>query len=410
MANKFDPILGKYRQSDSDGSGDVDGPASSTDNAIARYDGVTGKLIQDSAVTIDDTGVISQSTPVTGNVLNLATTASATDKPAINLANGRALLGFNGTNAMTTVQAGTGKGIEFNVNNSVFGSGQAMTLTSAGLLGIATTAATHSLTLASTATGISYYNTTDQTTNYERLRHYWTANTYTMITESGGTGSLRAITINGAQSFITLNGTNITMGRGGTGNNNIVTHSATFTSSSSVQALTYIAPTITQTGTAGYTALLINLTETTTGSGQKFLIDAQIGGTSRMWLSNSGTLSIGSVSGGFVAYNTADAGINYERIRMFFTGNTATIATESAGTGVVRSLSIGTSARRMTFVDTPSASGIFQIGVSTATVDAAGLVVSGVMNQPSGGFTASSVNVTSTQTGAVLRRVCRRTQ
>jgi hypothetical protein len=30
------------------GTGDVSGPASSTDNAIARFDGTTGKLIQDS--------------------------------------------------------------------------------------------------------------------------------------------------------------------------------------------------------------------------------------------------------------------------------------------------------------------------------------------------------------------------
>lgn len=38
------------------GGGDVDGPASATDNAIARFDGTTGKLIQDTAgVTIDDT-------------------------------------------------------------------------------------------------------------------------------------------------------------------------------------------------------------------------------------------------------------------------------------------------------------------------------------------------------------------
>jgi hypothetical protein len=38
------------------GFGDVSGPASATDNAIARYDGITGKLIQNSAVTIGDTG------------------------------------------------------------------------------------------------------------------------------------------------------------------------------------------------------------------------------------------------------------------------------------------------------------------------------------------------------------------
>jgi hypothetical protein len=38
------------------GTGDVDGPASSTDNAVARFDGTTGKLIQNSVVTIGDTG------------------------------------------------------------------------------------------------------------------------------------------------------------------------------------------------------------------------------------------------------------------------------------------------------------------------------------------------------------------
>lgn len=37
------------------GSGDVVGPASATDNAIVRFDGTTGKLIQNSAATIADT-------------------------------------------------------------------------------------------------------------------------------------------------------------------------------------------------------------------------------------------------------------------------------------------------------------------------------------------------------------------
>lgn len=40
------------------GSGDVVGPSSATDNAIARYDGTTGKLIQDSGASIDDSGNI----------------------------------------------------------------------------------------------------------------------------------------------------------------------------------------------------------------------------------------------------------------------------------------------------------------------------------------------------------------
>jgi hypothetical protein len=37
------------------GTGDIIGPASSTDNAIARFDGVTGKLLQNSNITVDDT-------------------------------------------------------------------------------------------------------------------------------------------------------------------------------------------------------------------------------------------------------------------------------------------------------------------------------------------------------------------
>jgi len=41
------------------GSGDVSGPGSSTDNAVARFDGTGGKTIQDSGVTIDDSDNVS---------------------------------------------------------------------------------------------------------------------------------------------------------------------------------------------------------------------------------------------------------------------------------------------------------------------------------------------------------------
>lgn len=58
------------------GSGDVTGPGSATDNAITRFDGVTGKVLQDSAATIDDSGNIAATSfigPLTGN----ASTSSA---------------------------------------------------------------------------------------------------------------------------------------------------------------------------------------------------------------------------------------------------------------------------------------------------------------------------------------------
>jgi hypothetical protein len=52
-------------------AGDITGPVSSTDNAIARWDGTSGNLIQDSSVTIDDsnnlTGVVNLT--ATGNLI-----------------------------------------------------------------------------------------------------------------------------------------------------------------------------------------------------------------------------------------------------------------------------------------------------------------------------------------------------
>ena len=48
--------------------GDVVGPASATDNAIARYNLTTGKLIQNSTVTIDDNGNIDQANAITFDI------------------------------------------------------------------------------------------------------------------------------------------------------------------------------------------------------------------------------------------------------------------------------------------------------------------------------------------------------
>jgi len=69
-ANKFLKANGTWAAPS--GAGDTVGPASSTDNAIARFDGTTGKLLQNSAVTIDDSNNLSTpgsiSTGVGGSV------------------------------------------------------------------------------------------------------------------------------------------------------------------------------------------------------------------------------------------------------------------------------------------------------------------------------------------------------
>lgn len=69
MANKklkfaVNPITGNLDLTN-DVSQMVDGPASATDNAIARFDNTTGKLIQDSAVTVDDSGNVATSGQIT---------------------------------------------------------------------------------------------------------------------------------------------------------------------------------------------------------------------------------------------------------------------------------------------------------------------------------------------------------
>ena len=62
FGNGEDTFIGFTRAgdkgADGEGAGDVIGPASATDNAVARYDNTTGKLIQGSGVTIDDSNLL----------------------------------------------------------------------------------------------------------------------------------------------------------------------------------------------------------------------------------------------------------------------------------------------------------------------------------------------------------------
>lgn len=57
LAVKINPATGRIVvDSTGTGMGDVSGPASSTDGAIARYAGTSGKVIENSSVTLDDNG------------------------------------------------------------------------------------------------------------------------------------------------------------------------------------------------------------------------------------------------------------------------------------------------------------------------------------------------------------------
>jgi hypothetical protein len=184
-------------------------------------------------------------------------------------------------------------------------------LENGGYIGInmaGTTAPTHSLTLGSTSTGIALYNTADQTTNFERVRAYWSGNVFNIFPEKGGTGTARALFIGSSSTTgITINefggiatSGKISLNVASTGASYPITASAIVSSSSASQVTFAITPTINQSSTAGYTALLINPTETATGSGAKNLIDAQVGGASKFKVTNTGMAELGATGEGIV--------------------------------------------------------------------------------------------------------------
>jgi hypothetical protein len=94
--------------------GDVVGPASATDNAIARFDTTTGKLLQNSVVTVGDTGAVS-------GVTTLAASTSVTT-PIVQATNsaGLALKNAGGTTQMS-MGAGGGDNMAINVSTNMNG-------------------------------------------------------------------------------------------------------------------------------------------------------------------------------------------------------------------------------------------------------------------------------------------------
>jgi hypothetical protein len=94
--------------------GYVTGPASSTDNAIARFDGTSGKIIDNSVVTIDDTGA-------TTGITTLAASTSVTT-PIVKASNsaGLSLKNASGTTQMS-VGAGGGDNMSINVSTNLNG-------------------------------------------------------------------------------------------------------------------------------------------------------------------------------------------------------------------------------------------------------------------------------------------------
>ena len=147
-----------------------------------------------------------------------------------------------------------------------------------------------------TGADLKLFNTSDQVTNYEQAHGHWSGNIFILNTEAGGTGTIRDIALRSGPTngiLVSAGSTKVTTtGTTGSTTGIISAISGTLSPASGTSTGLRISPTLTQTGTAGYTALLINPTETSVGSGVKNLIDAQVGGSSKFSVDNAGNVTI----------------------------------------------------------------------------------------------------------------------
>jgi len=382
----------------SGGSGDVVGPASATDSALALYDGATGKLIKDSAITytgatgaflsgLDTNGDIGLWTGVSGgnNTILGSCTSIVSDSVFIgrthnNVSTGSIIGGvyigdasghttnglsidgtivlgntarasasnqfvvgssayqitdvyFSGVLSSATptnvaIQPTGGSGTNKACTNVIWASGKGtgnsttngdhywqtpdagasgatlqslstkITLTRAGLLGVGgSTTPTHTLSLQSTSTGIAFYNTADQTTNFERLLINWSSNVLQIFQAPAGAGINRELRVGSSTTYYSSN-TAAASGSykaslvhsGATTSNGLqILHNGGFTKTSGDQYGVAILNTVNQaSGTCSFTDLLVNRTQTAVGSGLQSLLDLQVGGSSKFRIDNNG--------------------------------------------------------------------------------------------------------------------------
>jgi len=127
-------------------TGDVVGPASSTDNAIARFDSTTGKLLQNSTVTIGDTGGIVTTIANTGNAVGLTVTQNDTTNNPVgvtitNTGSGRSINIDHDGNSASAIT-----GLWVNTANAGAGASYAA-IFEAGNVGIGTTTPVYKLSI-----------------------------------------------------------------------------------------------------------------------------------------------------------------------------------------------------------------------------------------------------------------------
>lgn len=331
----------------------------------------------------------------------------------------------------TTANLGMALGFFTKADNGALS--QVMTLDQAGRLGIGTTVPTAGLTLAQTF-GEHLFNTVDQTTNYERGNINWNANNFVVGTYAGGTGTARSLVLGVATAAgstsvpdrrITVSGVataavgnfDFTVGTGSTGS--IATFNTSLTAASAQQNMVSIQGTVTQTGTASNTALLIAPFISSTGAGASLLIDAGTnsagsgGGThtQRFLVDSNGNVltssrvAIGTVSGvpsaqlyltnGYSTgqtFSTAGLGIRIDPSTYTSSTSTGTISVAGINTVGIPTL-IAASATTLSSAATFYIDGAPTASTNITITKGFALMVNAGMSLLQGGITTSGLNL-----------------
>jgi len=259
-------------------TGDVTGTGTGTINTTIEPASVTYGKFQD----------------VSGNSVLVRNAVSTGSITTVQLANSRlvgrgstgnigamslgANLSFAGT-VLNAIPSGADGELQFN-SSGAFSSSSALTFDSAS----------QTLRISSASTnGLSVFNTTDQTTNFERMDFRWGGNIAEVKVGSGGTGSTRTMRIGVCASGSTsiLRYTEVRQGGttspffryvSGSGLNTswVSFDGCSLTSSNGNQVVFDLNPQVAQTGTASYTVLKLNPLDTSSSSGAKYLLSAGI--------------------------------------------------------------------------------------------------------------------------------------
>lgn len=188
-----DPITGRLMTDAGGGSGDVVGPGSATDNAVVRFDGATGKLVQNSVVLIGDTGAM---TGLISAAFNGATSGTTTVVPT-------AIAGTTTLTLPAATDTLVGKATTDTFTNKTFDT--AGTGNSFSIAGVAVTAnsGTGAVARASSPVFVTPTLGTPVSGTLTNCTGYTVANL-----SGAGTGVLTALAVNvgSAGAFVTFNG------------------------------------------------------------------------------------------------------------------------------------------------------------------------------------------------------------